>query len=133
MEQNPNQFADIYDRLNNQPHLQEIIRQYYYNDLLNLQRKHDLWQVNDTLSYAFNNARKHQEEVYGFGCADQNDNLLRFMKNSVFYEIVGNNKFGPIRYGFKGVIEHFYGEDFVSFYDKYSDSEDDLDYYYDDF
>ena len=128
MEQNPSKFSDIYDRLNNQPHLQEIIKQNYYESVLTVQRKHDLWQVNDTLSYAFNNVRTHQEEVYG--CADQNE-FLRFMKHSVFYEIVGNNKFGPIRYGFKGVIEHFYGEDFVSFYDKYSDSEDDLDYYED--
>ena len=55
------------------------------------------------------------------------------MKNSVFYEIVGNNKFGPIRYGFKGVIEDFYGSEFVSFYDKYSDSEDDLEYYENDY
>ena len=128
MEQNPSKFSDIYDRLNNQPHLQEIIKQNYYESVLTVQRAHDLWQVNDTLSYAFNNVRTHQEEVYG--CADQNE-FLRFMKHSVFYEIVGNNKFGPIRYGFKGVIEHFYGEDFVSFYDKYSDSEDDLDYYED--
>ena len=130
MEQNPSQFADIYDRLNNQPHLQEIIKQKYYESVLTVQRAHDLFQVNDTLSYAFNNVRKHQEEVYG--CEDEAD-ILRFMKDSVFYEIVGNNKFGPIRYGFKGVIEDFYGSEFVSFYDKYSDSEDDLEYYENDY
>jgi len=121
-------FAAIYDRLNSQPHLQDIIKQSYYDAVLTVQRAHDLWHVNQTLSYVFNNVRTHQEEIYGFH--DETD-ILRFMKQ--YYEIFGNNKFGPILYGFKGVIEHFYGEDFVSFYDKYSDSEDDLDYYYDDF
>ena len=74
MEQNPSQFADIYDRLNNQPHLQEIIKQKYYESVLTVQRAHDLFQVNDTLSYAFNNVRTHQEEVYG---SKNEDDLIR--------------------------------------------------------
>ena len=34
MEKNPSKFSDIYDRLNKQPHLQEIIKQSYYDCVL---------------------------------------------------------------------------------------------------
>ena len=49
-----NKYLDIYDKLNNQPHLQEIIRNYYYDDILNEQARHAKFHVLDTLNYAFN-------------------------------------------------------------------------------
>ena len=120
-----NKFASIYDKLNEQPHLQEIIRNYYYDGILKDEAKDAKFHVLDTLNYAYGNVRQHQEEIYG--CADEED-FLRFIMHSVFYEVIGNNKFGKVIYGFKRIIEQYYGSDWEEYYNyeylDYSDSEE---------
>ena len=72
-------FADIYDKFEGQPHLQDIIKKHYYEDILRDLReeaKDAKFHLLDTLNYAFKNARQHQEHIYG--CNDE-DYLLKFM------------------------------------------------------
>ena len=117
-------FANIYDNLNSQPHLQEIIKNFYYDELLKEEEKKNKFHVIDTLNYAFNNARRHQEQIYD--TIDENY-FLRFIRHSVFYEIIGKNKFGPIIYGFKGILQNYYGDDFNDYF-KYEYGDIDADY-----
>lgn len=120
-----NKFASIYDKLNEQPHLQEIIRNYYYDGILKDEAKDGKFHVLDTLNYAYGNVRQHQEEIYG---RVEEKDFLRFIKHSVFYEVIGNNKFGKVIYGFKRIIEQYYGSDWQEYYNyeylDYSDSEE---------
>ena len=109
-------FVNIYDRLNGQPHLQDIIKQHYYEDILRDEAKEAKFHVLDTLNYAFKNARIHQEEIYG---RTLERTFLTFMKHSLFYQVVGHNKFGPIIYGFKRIIEQFYGNDWSDYYNEH--------------
>ena len=53
------EFCDIYDRLNEQPHLQEIIRQKYYWTILGEEQKENHREVVDILNYTFCNVRRH--------------------------------------------------------------------------
>jgi hypothetical protein len=85
-------FADIYDMLNEQPHLQEIIRQSYYDDVLREESKENKSRVIDQLNYVFKNVRIHQIEL--FGDSDEEyilgtmkefggfDNIVRTTENS---------------------------------------------------
>ena len=124
-----NQFARIYDRLNEQPHLQAIIKQEVLEQLLKEEAKDAKFHLLDTLNYAFKNVRKHQVQIYG---RILERSFLTFMKHSMFYQVIGHNKFGPINYGFKGIIEQFYGSDFNDYfqyeYGPTSDSENDSEY-----
>tara|TARA_B100001094_G_C18139997_1_gene777278 strand:+ start:725 stop:1090 length:366 start_codon:yes stop_codon:yes gene_type:complete len=117
--------ANIYNKLNKQPHLQEIIRNYYYDGILNDQAKDAKFHVLDTLNYAFKNARTHQKQIYGW--IEDENYFLRFIRHSVFYEVIRNGKLGPQIYGFRGIIEQYYGNDWNDYYnyeyDEY-DSED---------
>ena len=109
-----NKYLDIYDKLNNQPHLQEIIRNYYYDDILNEQARHAKFHVLDTLNYAFNNAITHQKQIYGW-IEDENC-FLRFIRPPVFYEVIRYGKLGEQIYGFRGIIEQYYGNDWIDYY-----------------
>ena len=109
-----NKFASIYDKLNEQPHLQEIIRNYYYDGILKDEAKDAKFHVLDTLNYAFKNARTHQKQIYGW-IEDENC-FLRFIRHSYFYQVIGNNKFGKVIYGFRGIIEEYYGNDWNDYY-----------------
>ena len=112
-------FADIYDRLQGQQHLQDIIKEHYYEAILRDLRdeaKEAKFHVLDTLNYAFKNVRIHQEEIYG---RTLERTLLTFMKHSLFYQVIGHNKFGKIIYGFRGIIEQFYGNDWSDYYNEH--------------
>lgn len=119
-------FSEIYDKLEGQQHLQDIIQQHYYEDILRDLRdeaKDAKFHLLDTLNYAFKNARQHQEHIYG--CNDE-DYLLKFMRHSMFYEVIRNDKFGPIIYGWHGIIEQYYGNDWEEYYKfEYDYSSDD--------
>jgi len=116
-------FADIYDKLEEQPHLQDIIKQHYYEDILRDEAKDAKFHLLDTLNYAFRNAREHQEEIHGY--IDE-DYLLKFMRRSVFYEVIGNGKLGPVIYGWHGIIDKYYGNYWQDYYEyEYGYSTDD--------
>ena len=119
-------FSKIYDKLEGQQHLQDIIKEHYYEAILRDLRdeaKEAKFHVLDTLNYAFKNARIHQEEIYG---RTLERTLLTFMKHCLFYQVIGHNKFGPIIYGFKGILEQFYGNDWEEYYQyEYGYSSDD--------
>ena len=118
-------FADIYDRLQGQPHLQDIIKQHYYEDILRDEAKDAKFHLLDTLNYAFKNARQHQQEIYG---RDDEDYLLQFMRNSMFYEVIRNGKRGPIIYGWHGIIDKYYGNDWENYFEyEFGYSTDDSD------
>ena len=108
-------FANIYDRLNAQPQLQEIIKSHYYAEILRDQAKENNVHVIDQLNYAYSNAKKHQKELYG---GPDDDNMLDFMKeNGNFSEIIRTTNEGKnIKYGLKGVFNDFYGNSWVEFY-----------------
>jgi len=108
-------FANIYDRLNEQPQLQEIIKSHYYAEILRDQAKENNVHVIDQLNYAYSNAKKHQKELYG---GPDDDNMLDFMKeNGNFSEIIRTTNEGKnIKYGLKGVFNDFYGNSWVEFY-----------------
>jgi hypothetical protein len=109
-------FVDIYDRLNDQPHLQDIIKQHCYEAILKEEAKEAKFHVLDTLNYAFKNARIHQEEIYG---RTLEKTMLTFMKHSMFYQVVRNGKHGPQIYGWHGIIEYFYGDDWNDYYNQH--------------
>ena len=108
-------FASIYDRLNEQPHLQEIIRNYYYGEILRDEAKENNVHVIDQLNYAYSNAKQHQKELYG---SPDDDYMVQFMKeNANFSEIIRTTKKGKnIKYGLKGVFNEFYGNAWQDYY-----------------
>ena len=121
-------FSLIYDRLEGQPYLQDIIKEHYYEPILRDLRDEAndaKFHLLDTLNYAFKNARQHQQEIYG---RDDEDYLLQFMRNSMFYEVIRNGKYGVQIYGWHGIIEQYYGNDFNDYFEyEYGYSSDDID------
>lgn len=126
-------FSDIYDKLNNQPHLQNYIKEHYYGAIekkLMEEAKDTKFHLLDTLNYGFKNVRQHQEEIYG---KVLENSFLIFIKHSAFYQVIRNGKFGPQIYGFKGIIEQYYGNDWKDYHEyEYlcnSESDSDIEFY----
>tara|TARA_B100001094_G_C17800726_1_gene609002 strand:- start:223 stop:594 length:372 start_codon:yes stop_codon:yes gene_type:complete len=103
-------FAAIYDRLNSQPHIQEIIRNNYYDTLLGEKRQEDHREVIDILNYAFANVREHMTAHWN----EVNENEMgEFLREAGhYYEVIGPNKL----YGYRRAIEQFYGDDFMDYF-----------------
>jgi len=119
MEQNQSKFAVIYDRLNSQPHIQEIIRKKYYDTLLGVlgeKQQENHREVVDILNYSFANVRQHQlaqtNEIY-------ENEIIEFLRVAGnYYEVIAPNKL----YGYRRAIEQFYGDDWEDYYNyEYAD------------
>ena len=125
-ENNPHKMSKIYDLLNDQPHLQELIRDSYYKQMAKANHK-QMAKANHKLAIgeldrAFTNCRLHMVEVIG---EYDEDGIIDFMVTSAY-----NSDF---RYVFRG----FYGKDWYDYYsyeyldpdynDLFSESDDDED------
>lgn len=127
-ENNPHKMSKIYDLLNDQPHLQELIRDSYYKLIRDSYYK-QMAKANHNLAIgeldrAFTNCRQHMVEVIG---EYDEDGIIDFMVTSA---AVAYN-----RCDFKYVFRGFYGKDWYDYYsyeyldpdynDLFSESEDD--------
>jgi hypothetical protein len=111
------QHCAIYDKLNCQPNLQDIIKQFYYDNICKENQRKNHAEVIDILNYCFKNVREHQQLYHQV--VDE-DYILEFMlEEGNYYELTEKNKF----YGFKNTIEFFYGDDWLEYreyaYDDY--------------
>ena len=103
-------FAAIYDRLNSQPHIQEIIRNKYYETVLGEKRQEDHREVIDILNYSFANVRQHMTAHWNE--VDENE-IIEFLREwGNYYQVIAPNKL----YGYMGAIEQFYGDDFLDYF-----------------
>ena len=108
---------NVYDMLNLQPNIQDIIKQFYYDSICKENQRKNHGEVVDILNYCFKNVREHQQL---FHQVVDEDYILEFMlEEGNYYELTEKNKI----YGFKNTIEFFYGDDWLEYreyaYDDY--------------
>tara|TARA_B100000902_G_scaffold144944_1_gene142240 strand:+ start:106 stop:492 length:387 start_codon:yes stop_codon:yes gene_type:complete len=114
MEQNQSKFAVIYDRLNSQPDLQEIIKEKYYDTVLRENREkqqENHREVVDILNYSFSNVRQHQLALSNQ--VNENEIIVFLKEGGHYYEVIGPNKL----YGYRRAIEQFYGDDWEDYFE----------------
>ena len=118
----PHKMNKIYDLLNDQPHLQELIRDFYYKQMAKANYKLVIGQLDS----AFKNCRQHMVEVIG-ECDE--DEIIDFMVTNA----PGAYNKCNLNYVFNG----FYGDDWQEYYsyeyldpdynNLFSESDDDKD------
>ena len=104
----PHKISKIYDRLNDQPNLQKLIRDSYYDTLISEQRKNNIANHKlaiGELNRAFENCRQHMKE--DIGECDEN-RIIDFM--------IINAPAAYCKCDFKYIINLYYGKYWHDYY-----------------
>ena len=111
----PHTMTQVYDMLNLQPDLQELIKYFYYESIIQENRRKNYKSVIDNLDSAFTNCRQHMQ--LKLGVCDE-DYIINFMIEE-YYSAGEKRGFycqGYDEISLRRVFNNFYGAEWLDYY-----------------